>query len=87
MCQNIVSTFGRVTGDISEGPNTVSKDQLCIALYHGKRLVREDIRLFTDIQDTGRKEVNKEGDRACTDDHLSMVRSSRCDVCGSQFRI
>lgn len=72
--ENIISAFRRVAGNVTKSPNPCEK----VRLY--PPFLWDHLRLLSHVENTGRKESDKVRYSACTDNYLSVLRSSRSDV-------
>lgn len=72
--KNVISTFRRVTRNVTKSPNPCEK----IRLY--SQFPWDHLRLLPHIENTGRKEGDEVRYSACTNNYLSVFRSSRGDV-------
>lgn len=70
-----ISAFGRVTSNVSEGPDTDHQLEFNNDEVH--------LRLLTDIEDVRGEESDKVGNGTGANDDLGVVRCTGCDVCES----
>ena len=70
-----ISAFGRVTSNVSEGPDTERQPEFDNGKVH--------LRLLTDIEDVRGEESDKVGNGTGANDDLGVVRCTGCDVCQS----
>ena len=70
-----ISAFGRITSNVSEGPDTDHQLEFNNGEVH--------LRLLTDIEDVRGEESDKVGDGTGANDDLGVVRCTGCDVCES----